>query len=404
MSNLSEVAKQPVNIPKGVPENWIWRDLVDMCRPKQWATISSGELSETGYPVFGANGYIGFYPNYNHEFETIAVTCRGATCGTVNLIPGKTYITGNSMCLDDVHDSIDTKFLFYSAKYRTFSDVISGSAQPQITGEGLKKVSLPVPPFAEQKKIATILTYVDKVIEKTQKQIDKLQDLKKATMNELLTKGIGHTDFQNTELGSIPQSWQSAELSEFCKEVVVGHVGSTSNYYTKEAGIKFLRTGDLKNGEIRLTEIMHITREFHQKLKKSSLREGDVLVSRVGDTGQAALVPKGFGEANCANIIIIRCGEKLLPQFLKLFINSEFFFEQVTRVSIGSAQAVLNIAIIKQLIISLPELAEQRKICQIVNVIDDLILKQKNKGVQLQSLKKSLMQDLLTGKVRVQVN
>ena len=60
-------------------------------------------------------------------------------------------------------------------------------------------------PLAEQKKIASILTSVDEVIEITQKQIDKLQDLKKATMNELLTKGIGHTEFKDSELGEFPR-------------------------------------------------------------------------------------------------------------------------------------------------------------------------------------------------------
>ena len=69
-----------------------------------------------------------------------------------------------------------------------------------------------LPPLPEQKKIASILTSVDEVIETTQKQIDKLQDLKKATMNELLTKGIGHTEFKDSELGRIPKSWEGIKL------------------------------------------------------------------------------------------------------------------------------------------------------------------------------------------------
>ena len=70
------------------------------------------------------------------------------------------------------------------------------------------KLQFNFPPLPEQKKIASILTSVDEVIENTQKQIDKLQDLKKATMNELLTKGIGHTEFKDSELGRIPKSWE----------------------------------------------------------------------------------------------------------------------------------------------------------------------------------------------------
>ena len=284
------------------------------------------------------------------------------------------------------------------------NNTVFGTTVDRIPLQKMGGFEIALPPLPEQKRIASVLTSVDEAIETTQKQINKLQGLKKATTNALLTTGTDHKEFKESELGRIPNGWESVALEEFCEEIVVGHVGSTSEHYTEKDGVRFIRTGDLKDGKIRLTETKQITREFHLRLKKSSLRSGDVLVSRVGDTGQAALVPEGLGEANCANIIIIRCGEKLLPQFLKLFINSELFFDQVTKVSIGSAQAVLNIAIIKQLLISLPSQAEQVRICQAVNNLEDLIGNQEQKLNRTQSLKKSLMQDLLTGRVRMQIN
>ena len=86
------------------------------------------------------------------------------------------------------------------------------SSQTNFTHDALLRVPILSPPLPEQKKIASILTSVDEVIENTQKQIDKLQDLKKATMNELLTKGIGHTEFKDSELGRIPKSWEVSTL------------------------------------------------------------------------------------------------------------------------------------------------------------------------------------------------
>ncbi len=59
--------------------------LTDICTPKQWKTISTSDLHKTGYPVYGANGKIGFYNKYTHEFPTVLITCRGATCGTLNI-------------------------------------------------------------------------------------------------------------------------------------------------------------------------------------------------------------------------------------------------------------------------------------------------------------------------------
>ena len=80
--------------------------LTDICNPKQWKTIPTSELLENGYPVYGANGIIGYYSEFNHKNPVITVTCRGATCGTINITVPKSYVTGNAMCLDDMRSDI----------------------------------------------------------------------------------------------------------------------------------------------------------------------------------------------------------------------------------------------------------------------------------------------------------
>lgn len=102
--------------------------MTDICRPKQWSTIATQCFTDDGYPVYGANGQIGYYTEYNHDGTTIMIACRGATCGSVNVAIGKVYINGNAMCLDDVSSSVDLKYLEYELRIRDFSDVITGSA------------------------------------------------------------------------------------------------------------------------------------------------------------------------------------------------------------------------------------------------------------------------------------
>ena len=120
---------------------WEENELGKVCNPRQWATISSSQLCKTGYPVYGANGQIGYYHEYNHELETVTVTCRGATCGEVNLISPQSYITGNSMCLDDINlQKLDRRFIYFAMKFRGFKDIISGSAQPQIVSSAIRKI------------------------------------------------------------------------------------------------------------------------------------------------------------------------------------------------------------------------------------------------------------------------
>jgi len=124
---------------------WIRVRLIDISNPKQWKQLSTSELTETGYNVYGANGIIGRYTEYNHELPTLAITCRGASCGSLNITKPKSYITGNAMALDSLNSSVDMKFLYYALKKRGFNDIISGSAQPQITREGLSKVTVEIP-------------------------------------------------------------------------------------------------------------------------------------------------------------------------------------------------------------------------------------------------------------------
>jgi type I restriction enzyme S subunit len=136
--------------------------LLDLCKPKQWPTISTKELTETGYPVFGANGQIGFYTSYNHEEPTILITCRGATCGTVNICPPKSYVTGNAMALDEPKlDIIEFKFFYWALIARGFKDTITGGAQPQITRSNLSLAKIPLPLLSEQRRIVEILDQAD---------------------------------------------------------------------------------------------------------------------------------------------------------------------------------------------------------------------------------------------------
>ncbi len=154
--------------------------LTDICHPKQWKTIPVCKLRDQGYPVYGANGVIGRYHEYNHETPVIAIACRGASCGAINITVPKSYVTGNAMCLDDLQPDIDLTYLYYCLTHYNFQKVISGSAQPQITREGLNKVEVIVHSKNKQQEIVTILGHVDKVLWARQQQLTKLDELVKS--------------------------------------------------------------------------------------------------------------------------------------------------------------------------------------------------------------------------------
>jgi Restriction endonuclease S subunits len=172
----------------GFSGEWKKVRLGKICSPKQWATINTSDLSDEGYPVYGANGFIGYYAEYNHEIETIAVTCRGSTCGVVSVIPAKSYITGNAMSLDDIDFKMcNQNFLYYALCKRGLHDIISGSAQPQIIGKDIKRIAVILPPIDEQKAIASIFLTLDSVISTHNADLNHLKTQKKALMQQLLT-------------------------------------------------------------------------------------------------------------------------------------------------------------------------------------------------------------------------
>ena len=115
-----------------------YMSLCEICTPKQWPTRTLKHLSGKGFPVYGANGIIGYHDIYNHEQATVMIGCRG-TCGQVTISEEKAYINGNAMCLDNLSDSYDKKFILYYLQNYDFSEIITGSSQPQITRENLKK-------------------------------------------------------------------------------------------------------------------------------------------------------------------------------------------------------------------------------------------------------------------------
>ena len=165
---------------------WPLVNLPDICRPKQWPTIPKKKMLSSGFPVYGANGRIGYFSEYNHEEPTILITCRGATCGTINVCEPKSYVTGNAMALDDLDASrVNLRFLTRALESADFSSVITGVAQPQITRQTLSRLQIPLPPLAEQKRMAGILDAADALRAKRREALAQLDTLLQSTFLDM---------------------------------------------------------------------------------------------------------------------------------------------------------------------------------------------------------------------------
>ncbi len=173
-----------------VQKNTEWKKLKlgEICKLYQPQTISKEDMCQTGpFKVFGANGVIGFYEKYNHEEPEIAITCRGATCGTINITEPKSWITGNAMIAQPNEKKMLKNFLYYSLLVANMKSVISGAAQPQITRQDLAPLNVLVPPLESQKQIAETLSFSQNEIDLLKQLAEKYKTQKRGLMQKLLT-------------------------------------------------------------------------------------------------------------------------------------------------------------------------------------------------------------------------
>ncbi len=304
-----------------------------------------------------------------------------------------------------IKDNLDKEFLIQYSNTNSFRKVMQtimvGSTQVHIRNGDYWNVQIPVPPIKEQQKIAKILSTVDEKIAVIDEQLQATQTLKKGLMQRLLTKGIGHTAFKDSVLGEIPVGWE-VELLDKCTIRGSGHTPNKqfAEYYN--GGIKWISLADSKKLDDRFIDETK-TEISKEGLKYSSAvlhQRGSVLLSRDAGIGKSAVMR--IDMAVSQHFIVWRCMENLNNWFLYYLL--QHFKPIFERVAIGSTIKTIGLGFFKKMKIPLPPINEQEKISRILYKVDDKIDILKDKKSHYQTLKKGLMQKLLTGKIRVKIN
>ena len=167
-------------------KDWEYKTLGEICDIYQPKTISNEMLVKGGkYPVYGANGTIGFYNSYNHIESEILLTCRGATCGTINVSQPYSWINGNAMVIHRKSDYLDFKFLYFLMKSLDYSLVINGAAQPQITRARLAPIKVAIPPKSTQLSIVSELDKLNELIRIKKEQLKDYDTLAQSIFYEM---------------------------------------------------------------------------------------------------------------------------------------------------------------------------------------------------------------------------
>lgn len=305
-------------------------------------------------------------------------------------------------------EEINKSYLYYVLflAIKQLKSRIHGSTMKHFRRIELTRNRVPAPPIIqEQQRIAKIFCTVDEAIQKTNEIIAETERLKKSLMQELLTKGIGHKEFKDTEIGRIPKDWEIMKLKDVILEAKSGFACGERD----ENGILQLRMDSIETeGWINIEAGVKVP--IPKNVEEYLLRPGDVIFNNTNSVdliGKTAIFNGEFPECVYSNHLTrIRVNfDKVIPEWLSFILIRNWqlcVFRALCHRHVG--QAGINKEDLLNLKIPIPRLPEQRKIASILSTVDKKLKLERNEKTRLEKIKQGLMDLLLTGKIRVKVS
>jgi len=284
----------------------------------------------------------------------------------------------------------------------------AGTKMPRTNWPDIKKFIVFLPSLKEQQKIASILSNVNSLIQQYDSIIESTKKIKTGLMQQLLTKGIGHTKFKeiNFHFGkiiNIPKIWKLEKLREYTLKIGSGITPRGGSKIYKTTGIPLIRSQNVQFDGLKLDDVAFISKEIHENMKNTKLDVHDVLLNITGASiGRCTYVPDHLKEGNVnQHVCIIRPKKDVDYRFLTYFLSTKFMQDIINSSQAGLSRQGLNFEEIGNYLIPIPHIDEQKEIAFILNNISSRINHLKSKKSNLEILKKGLMQKLLTGQLQV---
>lgn len=348
-------------------EGWEIKKLGDVCNLYQPKTISGEMLVEYGkYLVYGANGIIGRYNEYNHENSEVLLTCRGATCGTINISKPYSWVNGNAMVVQPKNNNIGKVYLQYLLKAVDWSKVITGAAQPQITRQSLSILDIPVPPLSEQEKIVAELDCLSGIIEKKKQQLKELDSLAQSIFYEMFGDPVENE-----------KGWEVKPLKEVApNKVYKGEVPSVNDkYWLLNLDMISSNTGDIiQKCYFDLEEIGNSTIVFN---------DDNVLYSKLRPYLNKVVAPNEIGYATSELIPLYPDKLALNRVFLASLLRSSIFVEYISSKVAGAKMPRVSMGDFWIFPVILPPLSLQQQFANKIELIE------KQKELIKQSIKET---------------
>lgn len=300
------------------------------------------------------------------------------------------------------HKKADVNFVYWLlSTYTTkLKSLAQGSTIKGLLRKEIENLKLPLPPLPEQRCIAEILTTADTAIRKVDDAIAKTERLKRGLMQELLTKGIGHEEFKDSEVGRIPRGWEVVKLEDVLELCQYG----LSVKMSDEGKYPIVRMDEIKNGNVVSVITKYVDLDG-KTLRNFKLEKGDILFNRTNSyelVGRTGIFLNDGNYVFASYLIRLRPKHEIVdPLFLTFYlIFSNGRLRQLATRAVH--QANINATNLKKFKVSFPEkIEEQRKIAEILSTIDKKLKFERKRKKKLERVKNGLMNSLISGKVRV---
>lgn len=282
-----------------------------------------------------------------------------------------------------------------------------GSTIQGMLTDDLKSLPLLSPPLPQQRRIADILSTVDEQIQQTDEIFQETKSLRDSLLQDVFGDLNSKSDQKKVQLGpfqiQIPDYWETVYLNDLNQDGYPICYGVVQPGEHDESGIPLLNIEDVDDtGQIQRESIHKISADLHEQYSRSQLQGGEVLVSVKGTVGNIIHLDEEIGEANISrDLARITPTTDLDARWLKYCLSTKIYQDLIDVFSTGSTRASLNIGELRKIPIICPPVSEQERISEILSTVESEIEIERRTKQHLQNLKRGLMQDLLTGKVRV---
>jgi len=326
----------------------------------------------------------------------------GARCGASAILPEWHEIgilSGNALKITIDQSRYSTIYI-----WQVLWDLYSGGrieplrtvgAQPAISMANLKKFKIKLPPLPEQCAIAQTLGDVDVLISSLEKLIAKKRDLKQAAMQQLLSR--------KKRLSGFNGEWEMKSIGSFSAFVTKGATPTTYGFNWEKIGVLFLRSECVSVDGLDLSQSMFISDKAHASLIRGEVRSGDILITITGNVGRVVHLKPDFGYANInQHIARIRVKDSsVLPDFIYHWLSQPSVRIYYISITTGQAYPQISLKQVRETQVPIPPLPEQTAITSVLSDMDTEITALEARLAKTRDLKQGMMQELLTGRIRL---